>query len=218
MPVVVEIDPDDVAARHHDVVDPDLLEIENAEQHVAVRVDDQAAGLADGHPQFVGRQRVTPVPPGRQHEQSQDQLRDPVDQDDQRHQQPDQNPVDIGRRQRDFLRVGRGQRLRRDLGEQQQYQRQYAGGDRNPRFTVEAETDIGRELGDQHVDEIVAEQYQRNQPIRALQQFHRAHRAAVLLVGEVLQAVAIQAHQPGFRARKKGRQQDQRDKGDEKPV
>ena len=126
--------------------------------------------------------------------------------------------VNVGRREGDFFGVGGRERFRRDLRKQQQYQCQNACGNGDTRVTVESIADIGGQLGDQHVDEIVAEQNQRDQLVRPCQQTHGPASTAVLACGQVFQPVAVQAHQAGLGTREKTRQQNQHDECDQEPI
>ena len=168
VPVVLEVDADDFAARHHDVVDGDLFQVEYAEQHIAVRIRNEAAGLVDRNAQFGRVQRIVVAAVAGQQEQPEYQLGKPVDDGDQRIQQFRQWLVDVSRRKRDSLRIGCRQGFWRDLGEQQQYQREQSCRDGDSRLAIEAIADVGCELGNQHVDKIVTQQDQRDQLVRSL--------------------------------------------------
>ena len=57
VPVVLEVDAVDLAARHHDVVDRDLFQVEDAHQHALVAVRDDGARLGDDGAQFLAAER-----------------------------------------------------------------------------------------------------------------------------------------------------------------
>ena len=99
------------------IVDADRLQVEYAEQHVAVRIRNQPAGLVDRDSQLLGIQRVAAAMLAGEQEQFQHQLGQPVDYRHQRQHQLGQRLVDVGGRKGDFIRVGRGQGFRRHLGE-----------------------------------------------------------------------------------------------------
>ena len=77
-----------------------------------------------------------------------------------------------------------GQGLRRHFREHQDGDGQDPGGDRHAKFLVIQVADVGRQLRDQDVDQVVAEQDQPDQPVRALQQGLGSPRAQVSLLGE----------------------------------
>ena len=56
--VIVQIDANDLIVRHHYVIDRDLLEIENADQHPTVSIRNSATGLVHDGAQLFLRQRM----------------------------------------------------------------------------------------------------------------------------------------------------------------
>ena len=107
---------------------------------------------------------------------------------------------DIGGRYRDALRVQGRERLGGNLGEDQHHQRQHAGCNGDADFAEQAQADHRGHRRRQDIDQIVAEQDQANQAIRALQQFLRQPRAALTEFGAVREPIAINGHQTGFAA------------------
>src|SRR5512139_3749384 len=56
VPVVGQVDAVDLLPRHHDVVDRDLLEVEDAHEHALVAMRDDGAGFGDHRAQFLAAQ------------------------------------------------------------------------------------------------------------------------------------------------------------------
>ena len=97
------------------------------------------------------------------------------------------------------------ERFGRQFRQNQHEQGQHAGGDRDTCVAVQAITEQGRQLRDDYVGEIVAEQYQADEAIWLFEQAHDPLRALVPLFGKVRQTVAVYAHEGCFRAGKEGR-------------
>jgi len=83
-PFVFEIDGVDFAARHHDVLDRDAFQIEDAEQHFAMLVRDHRTGFLDHGAQFLAAEGVGGARLGTHTEQAQCRVRDFVEHPDQR--------------------------------------------------------------------------------------------------------------------------------------
>ena len=192
VPVVVEVDTDHLVARHHDVLDRDRLEVEHAEQHPPVAFRQRAVRVDHHRAQLLLGQRRLAVRVGIDPEQPQQRVAHPVHHPDERVEQFQQRLVDPGRRERDALRVQRGQRLRRHLGEDQDHQGQRAGGDGDADLAEQAQRDHGRDRRGEDVDEVVADQDQADQPVWARQQAPRPRRTVMPLAREVAHAVAVQ--------------------------
>ena len=59
LPVVVNINPDDFIARHHNVVNADLFQIQHRQEHVLIATGDLRAGFVHDGTQFVFAERAT---------------------------------------------------------------------------------------------------------------------------------------------------------------
>ncbi len=82
-----------------------------------MRIRDQPAGLGDRDAQFLGGQRILVRIPAGQQEKLQHDFRQPVDHQYQRQHDPRQRAVDVGCRESDLFRVGRGEGFRSDFGQ-----------------------------------------------------------------------------------------------------
>ncbi len=58
VPVVVDIDADDLVARHHDVFDGGVFQIQDADQHLLVAMRNHGAGLRHDGAQFLAAQGI----------------------------------------------------------------------------------------------------------------------------------------------------------------
>ena len=202
--VVIEVDSDDLVVWNHDIVDRDLLQIQDAEQHLPVTIRDAAAGLMDHGAQFFARQRLQLGVARAYSKQEQDGVRRGIGQPDQGIGDLEQRVVDQGRGERHAFGIQRGESLRRGLGEDQDDQRQAQRADRDRRFAPEIPGDDRDQRGGEDVDEIVAEQDQADDPARPAQQSFGQARAAVAVARLVAELIAIQTHQRRFRTRKEG--------------
>ena len=73
--VIFEVDADDLVVRDHHVVHRDLLEVENADEHLAVARRDARPGLVHDRAQFLAGQRLQFVVAGAHAEQKQHAVR-----------------------------------------------------------------------------------------------------------------------------------------------
>ena len=210
-----QVDALDFGARNHDVLDAGFLQLEDSQQHLLVAVVDVLARLLDDALQLLVAERIALVDLRRHADQRQHAVGHHVDQPDQRVGQLQQRRVDESGGIGQFLRVQRPQRFRRHFGEDQQHQRQHAGGDGDAGVVEQPIADEGGQLGDDDVDEIVAEQDQADQPVGLLQQFPGAFRAGMALIRHVFEAVGVQRHQRRFGTGEECRQAEQRHKGAE---
>ena len=103
----------------------------------------------------------------------------------------------------------RGIGLGGNLGEDQDDQGQQPGGDADRRLAAQTQRDDGGQRRGHDIGEVVAEQDESDQPIRSLQQFAGDARAAMSLIGQVPQLVAVHGQERGLGAGEKGREQDQ---------
>ncbi|MDT4856737.1 hypothetical protein FQZ97_911390 [compost metagenome] len=78
--IVFQIDAGDFVARDHDVVDRDVFQVEDAEQHVLAVLRQLMAGLADHAAQFLGGQAVVAFAGRVDAEQPEQAVADPAQQ------------------------------------------------------------------------------------------------------------------------------------------
>ncbi len=206
---VVEVDAVDVIARHHHIIDRDLLQIENVQQHAAVarrnqrtRLGDDGAQFLGGHMLFFGGPRVDP-------EQAQQAIGHTVHQPHHGIHGLHQGQQNDAGREGDAFRIERCYGLGRDFGEHQYHQGQADGGDGDAGVAPQAYGDDRGDSRGKDVDQVVADQDQADQAIRSFQQFAGTARAAMPLFPEVLQPVTVEGHHAGFRAGKETRQKNE---------
>ena len=208
-PVVVQIDADDIAARNHDVIDRDALEIEDAHQHLLVAARDHRTRFSNDRAQFLAGQgcllRNLVAADADQHQHA---VGHAIDQPDGGIQQQIQGTIDVDRAQRHALRMQRTIGLRPDLAEDQHHESQHAGTHRDPFLAPGVEHQQRDERGREVVGEIVAEQDQADQAIRPLQQALGQHGATMSLTSQRAQPIAIDAHQRRFGSREERRQRE----------
>ncbi len=116
----------------------------------------QGPGLGHQRAQLLHREVIAVTIPRADAEQLQQTVREDRDQPDERCQQLRQRVIDERGRERDALRVQRGERLRRDLGEDQDDQCEHEATDRDPQRPAQPECDQRDELRRENVHEIVA--------------------------------------------------------------
>jgi len=207
-PFIVQVDTDDVSSRHHDVIDRGLFQVEDVDQHALVIVRNVPA-LGEKGPQFVAVEPFQRHHVGLDAEGFEQQVGERIHQPDDRVEHLEQGDQDIRSRERHPFRVQGGQRLWRDLGEDQHDDRHHQG--RNPDAVVAelADGDDRRDRGCEDIDHVVAQQDQADQAVGPCQQFLGETGAAVATVGQVFQAIAVDGHQAGFRTREKPGKYDQ---------
>ena len=209
--VLVEIDAEDLVARHHHVVHRHFLEVEDIQQHAPVRRGNQRPGLVDDGAQLLGGQ-VFLLPRCRVGaEQAHQAIGDKI-------HRPDHRVHDLHQRQQDHaggkgntLRAQGGQGLGGDLGEDQDHQGQGDGRNGNAGVAPQADGQDGGDGGSENVDQVIADQDQSDQAIRSLQQFAGPAGTPMLLLTQVLQPVAVEGHHCRFRAGKERGKEDEKD-------
>ncbi len=206
VPVVVQVDADDLVARHHDVVDGDLFQVQDVHQHALVPFGNEHAGFVHQRAELLGLQRVVGSAHAALTKQPQHRVRQRVGHQHQRIQHFQHGHVNKRCREGDPLGVPCRQRLWRDLGENQHHQHQQRSGNCNAGFAVQPQGDHRRQRRGRQVDRIVAEQDQPDETVRALEQARRKDGTAVPGLCQVAQAVAVQRHQRGFRTREEARE------------
>ena len=183
---VVEVQAEHFPARHHDVVDRDLFEFEDIQQHALVGVGNHVAGIVNDGAQFLGGQARLTDAPRVKSQQPQQAVGDDVDQPHHRVQQFQQRREDGAGREGDAFRVQGGDGLGGDLCEHQQHQGQQQRADGDAGITQQANGDDGDDGGRQHVDQVIANQDQADQAVGTLEQPAGPPRAAVVLFLEML--------------------------------
>ena len=119
IPIVVEVDADDLVARHHDVFHRGIFQIQDADQHLLMAMRNHRAGLGDHGAQFLAAQGIRGLL-RRDAEQPQHAVGQQIRRPDERIQQQQQRRVDVGRRQREPFGMQGAEGLRRDLAKNQQ--------------------------------------------------------------------------------------------------
>ena len=205
--VVIEIDAYDLIVRNHDIVDRYLLEVEDADQHLAIAARDARAGLEYDGAEFLSSQRLQLGAALADAEKPQDAVRGSVRQPHDRVSDLEQRVVDQRCGEGETLGVQCGERLGCRLREDDHDEREDAGADRNRRFAAEVQCDQGHERGGREVDQVVAKQDQPDQPIGAFEQLFRESRTTVAVTCLVPQLIAVEAHECCLGAGEEGRQQ-----------
>gem|GEM_PF-6286412 len=203
---VIEIDAVDLVAGHHDVVDRDFFQIEDAGQHLPVALGDHRRRLRDHGAQFFAAELWRRGRPRLLTEQSQNAVGYQVHRGHHRKDDFSQWFEYPGCRKGDLLGVQRGEGLGRDFRKNQGQESHDTDRDRNPGFAEQAQGDDRRDRGREVVDQQISEQDQAEQPVGSLEQATGALCAVMSLVaGEMPQPVAVERHQRRFRAREKRR-------------
>ncbi|MNH28604.1 hypothetical protein D3C79_887850 [compost metagenome] len=158
---------------------------------------DEATRLVDYGAQLLGVEgvRILGVVQPHQLEQQRGDAVDEPDEGVERHHQPLEHP---GGRVGDLLGVHGRQGLGGNLPEHQHHQSQAEGGDGDPEIPEQPDADDGSDGGRQYVDQVVADEDQSQQAIRASQQLFYPAGGLVLGLGEMPQLVAVEGHQAGF--------------------
>src|SRR5690606_17841742 len=133
VPVVLEVDALDAAARDHDVVDGDRFQLEDAQQHLLVAARNELGRLLDDGAKLLGAQRVV-APFQRDAEYSRQQRTHGVDADYDRARDLDKERERVDGPEGDLLGVQGGHGLGRYLGEDEHDQRDRSGGEGDGRL------------------------------------------------------------------------------------
>ena len=199
LPVILQVEGGNLVFRNHDVFHRDLFQVQDAQQHLLVFTGDGNVLVIDHRAQFLVTERaggaVLDLDPEHPQQVVGEQVHDPHE--GVGHGQ--QRRIDHCRRQRQFFRMQGGDGLRSQLGEDQDREDQDERGRGDPDVAVQAVTDVGRQLGDQDVDHVVAEQDQADEAVGFLEQLLRLPGPAPARAGHVAQAIAIKRHQCSFR-------------------
>jgi hypothetical protein len=173
VPFVADVDAADLVARHHDVFDADLLQVEDAHQHALVAMRDHRAGLGHDGAQFFGTQRSAAGLVASDAKQAQHAVRDEVGQPHDGIDDLEQHGVDNRGGQRNPLGIQRAERLGRHLAEDDQYGGEESDADGCVRLAAEREGDHRHQGRRGGVHEVVADQDHPDQPVWPLQQISR---------------------------------------------
>ena len=210
---IIEIDRVDLLARDHDVVDGDFLEIQDAHEHLSVTAWDQGTGFRDDGTELLAAQGI-PVGSGRrQPEQTQHTVRHPVDGDHQRLEDDEQPGEDVRGGKRDALGMKCREGFRRHLREYQDHQGEEARRKSDAGFSEQAQREHRRQRGRGDVHEVVPEEDQADEPVRALEKPACAPCALMSGPGEMAEPVPIQGHHAGLGAGETCREDDEDDEG-----
>ena len=152
VPIIVDIDADDLVARHHDVLHGGVFQIQNADQHLLVPMRNHRAGFRHDRAQFFAAQGIRGLL--RRHaEQAQHAVRHQVRGPHERIQHLQQGRVDVGGRQREPLGVQGAERLGRHFAEDQQHQCQRRGPESNQEFAAQSQGDEAHQHRRRHIDD-----------------------------------------------------------------
>ena len=203
--VVVEIDAGDLLTRHHDVVDGDILQIEDRQQHRLVATWNHGAGFMYHRAQLVAGQVVGAAVDVADAQQPQQTVGNGIDQPHERVEQLEQRFEGHRRGVRDAFGLDGGEGLGRDLGEDQDHDGQRRRGDGRPGDIAEEVN--GDDRGNRRreiVDEVVADEDDADEAVGATEQSQHALGRALAAIGLMRQAVAVDRHHPGFRTGEEG--------------
>ena len=211
-PRAIEVEADDLLARHHDVVDGDGVEVEDAEQHALVAARHHHAGFRHDGAQLLGAQRVRCDLIGPHAEQPQQAVREQVQQPDDRVRHLEQREVDQRRRQRDsrggfsaaIVFGATSEKISTTIVSDESRREDRA-------FAADPQREDRHERQPRRVRRGVAEQDQPDQPVGPLQEPLGDARGAVAGARLMPQPIAVEAHQRGFGAGEKRRQHEQDD-------
>ena len=151
-------------------------------------------------------------------EQSQQAVDEQIQQPDDRIDHLEQRVIDQRGGQRDARRVQRRDRLRRNVAEDQDDDRQDEGGHEHGSLAAEALRENRHERGRRDVHGVVAEQDEADQAIGPLEQPLGEASAAMAGAGLMPQPIAIEAHQRRLGGREERRQHEQDDDQDDQQA
>ena len=206
---IFDVDTADLVARHHDVIDGNLLEIQDAHQHALVLVGNQRAGFVHHGAQLVGAELLGIHIGGKDSQQAQHTVGEPVDGGHNGIKDSQERLQNNRGRERNAFGVQRRQRLRRHFRKHQNHHGEHKGRESEARLAHDAPGDERRQHRGDNIDEVVAEQDQADEPVRAFQQLRGAFCPLVPALGEVAQAIPVQGHHAGFRTGEKRRKKDE---------
>ena len=119
----------------------------------------------------------------------------------------------MGGGKRDTLRMQCRERLRRDFREDQYHQGEEARRESDARLSEQTQRQHRRQGGRGDIHEVVAEEDQADEPVRAFEKPARPPRASMSVPGEMAQPVTVQGHHAGLGAGETCREDDEDDEG-----
>ena len=152
VPIVVDVDADDLVARHHDVLHGGILEIQYADQHLLVAVRNHRSGLRDHRAQLFAAQGIRGLL-RRYAEQTQHPVGQEIGGPDEGVEQKQQRCVDVSGRQRQAFGVQRAEGLGRHFAEDEQHQGQGGRSESDREFPAQPERDEADQHRRRHVHE-----------------------------------------------------------------
>ena len=201
----IDVQADDLVPVHHDVVDGDAFEVDDTEQHVLPPFRN-AAGFAQQGSELIHAEVVGDgIAVGRLQKRFHQRIAERVDAYHHGVDQPQQRREHVCRRKRDPLRNVGTDRLRRDFADDEGHQGERQRCDGEPLLAEQFEADQRCQGRRDVVDQVVADQYHPEQPVRAAQQFAGFACATMALFDEMTQPVAVQRHHRGLRTGEEGR-------------
>ena len=122
--VVFQVDADDFVSGHHDVIDGDILQIQDADQHVFVPGRNQCAGLVHHGSEFFTAEMIFRGLGRGDAQNAKNAGRKQVDRPYQRVQKFQQRPKNMTGREGNFFREQGCESFRGDLGKNEDNDRQ----------------------------------------------------------------------------------------------
>ena len=168
----VEVERFDAAARDHHVVDGNIFEVEQVQQDAAVFGRHEAARFEHDGAQFFGGEALVASAFRVDVQHAQHGVREQIDEPDERPRDAHQRRDDQAGRQRDLFGIRRADDFRRDLGENDDQERDDACRDRQHEVvtTERAQRDRRGQHRNDGVEQIVADQHDAQQLIRLREQ------------------------------------------------
>ena len=195
---VIKVDAINLVARHHDVVNGHLLQVQYIGQHAPVAPGDHGARLGDDGSEFFLGQGLPFLHIRSETQQPEQAVGNAVYGQHEGHEQFEQRYQDEAEGEGQFLRVQCGDGFWGYLGKNQDHQRQHNGCNGDTGVTIEPDGNYGRYGRGQYVDQVVADKNETNQTIRSLQQFAGAPGSFVSAAHQVLQPVAVEREHAGL--------------------
>jgi hypothetical protein len=175
----------------------------------------EAAGFQHDGAQFLGGKALVARPFRVDPQRPQHGVREQVDEPDEWPRDAHQRRENQARRQRDLFGIRCADDLRRDFREHDDEERDEARRYRQHDVVVaeRVQRDRRGEHGNDRVDHVVADQDDAQKLIGFGEQALRRARAQRPLVGEVLQAMAVQRHHRGFGNREEAGEKEKQKNG-----
>ncbi len=178
-------------------------------------IGDQVSGFIDHGSQLLGVEMLHAAVRFMDAEYPRNALGDAVHQIDGGREHHRQRLEEPAGKKGETLGIQGGEGLGCDFRKHQHDKGQDQARSGNTGIAVEANTDDGGDGGGKNIDQVVADQNQADQLVGSLQKASHANRPMITFFGQVLQAVPVDGHHPGFRAgeeRGEDQQSDERGK------